>query len=55
MDPGEKGEKTGAMVDALGEMARLGVDSVIGAVTDVWKIAPLETIGEKVIPAVAGL
>jgi F420-dependent oxidoreductase-like protein len=55
MDPGEKGEKTGEMIDALGELSRQGIDSVIGAVADVWKISPLEAIGSEVIPAVAGL
>ena len=54
-DPGEKGEKTGEIVDALGELAELGLDSVIGAVADVWKISPLEAIGNDVIPAVADL
>jgi F420-dependent oxidoreductase-like protein len=55
MDPGEKGEKTGEMVDALGKLAEMGFDSVIGAVRDVWKISPLEAIGSEVIPAVARL
>jgi F420-dependent oxidoreductase-like protein len=55
MDPGEKGEKTGEMVDALGNLAEMGIDSVIGAVADVWKISPLEAIGSEVIPAVADL
>lgn len=55
MDPGEKGEKAGEMVDALGNLAEMGIDSVIGAVADVWKISPLEAIGSEVIPAVADL
>ena len=54
-DPGEKGEKTGEIVDALGNLAELGIDSVIGGVVDVWKISPIEVIGSDVIPAVANL
>jgi F420-dependent oxidoreductase-like protein len=54
-DPGEKGEKTGEIVDALGNLAEMGLDSVIGGVADVWKISPLEAIGSDVIPAVANL
>ncbi|MFL6056699.1 MAG: LLM class F420-dependent oxidoreductase [Actinoallomurus sp.] len=54
-DPGEKGERTGEIVDALGRMAELGIDSVIGAVADVWRVTPLEAIGADVIPAVADL
>jgi F420-dependent oxidoreductase-like protein len=54
-DPGEKGEKTGEIVDGLGRLAEMGFDSAIGSVTDVWRIAPLEAIGSDVIPAVADL
>ncbi|GAB3965241.1 LLM class F420-dependent oxidoreductase [Actinoallomurus acanthiterrae] len=54
-DPGEKGEKTGEIVDTLGKLAELGIDAVIGGVTDVWRVTPLEAIGADVIPAVANL
>ena len=54
-DPGEKGEKTGEIVDELGKLAELGFDSAIGGVTDVWKITPIEAIGSDVIPQVADL
>ena len=54
-DPGEKGEKTGEIIDGLGRLAEQGFDSALGFVADVWKIAPLETIGSDVIPAVADL
>ncbi|GAA4632222.1 LLM class F420-dependent oxidoreductase [Actinoallomurus vinaceus] len=54
-DPGEKGEKTGEIVDTLGKLAELGIDSVIGGVADVWRVTPLEAIGADVIPAVADL
>jgi hypothetical protein len=33
----------------------MGIQTVIGSVLDVWRIKPLEVIGERVIPAVAKL
>ncbi len=54
-DVGEKGEKAGEIVDQLGRLAELGFQAAIGAVADVWRVTPLETIGSEVIPAVAGL
>jgi F420-dependent oxidoreductase-like protein len=54
-DPGEKGEKAAEMVDQLGKLAELGFGAAIGAVANVWQVTPLEIIGSKVIPAVAGL
>ena len=54
-DVGEKGEKAGEIVDQLGGLAQLGFDAAIGAVADVWRVTPLETIGSEVIPAVARL
>ncbi len=54
-DVGEKGEKAGEIVDQLGGLAQLGFDAAIGAVADVWRVTPLETIGSEVIPAVASL
>jgi len=54
-DVGEKGEKVGEIVDQLGRLAELGFQAAIGAVADIWRVTPLETIGSDVIPAVAGL
>ena len=54
-DVGEKGEKTGEMIDRLGQLAELGFDVAIGAVANVWQVTPLEVIAADVIPAVAGL
>ena len=54
-DPGEKGEKTGEMVDGLGRLAEMGFQSAIGGVVDVWRVDPLEAIGNDVIPQVANL
>lgn len=33
----------------------MGFQAAIGAVGNVWDVTPLEVIGSKVIPAVAGL
>ena len=44
---------TQRMIDELGALAGLGFDAAIGAVVGVWDVAPLEVIGEEVIPVVA--
>jgi F420-dependent oxidoreductase-like protein len=54
-DVGEKGEKAGEVVDQLGGLAEMGFQAAIGAVIGTWDVTPLEVIGSKVIPAVAGL
>jgi F420-dependent oxidoreductase-like protein len=54
-DVGEKGEKTGEIVDRLGQLAEMGFQAAIGAVANVWDVTPLEIIGSEVIPAVAAL
>ena len=41
------------IVDELGALAGLGFDAAIGAVANVWDVAPLEVIGSEVIPVVA--
>ncbi len=54
-DPGEKGEKTGEIVDGLGKLAEMGFQSAIGGMVDVWRLDGLEAIGNEVIPQVANL
>jgi len=54
-DVGEKGERAGETVEALGRLAELGFDVAIGMVADVWQVTPLEVIAAEVIPAVASL
>jgi len=54
-DVGERGEKVGRIIGGLRWLARSGIQTVIGSVKDVQRIAPLEIIGEKLIPAVAEL
>ena len=43
------------LVDELGGLAELGIQTVVGAVAGVSSITPLEVMGSEVIPAVAGL
>src|SRR5215469_15821337 len=54
-DVGEKGEKTGEVIDRLGRMAELGFEVAIGMVANLWQVTPLEVIAADVIPAVASL
>jgi F420-dependent oxidoreductase-like protein len=54
-DVGENGEKVDAIIGQLNWLAGMGIQTVVGGVTDVWRIKPLEIIGERVIPAVAKL
>jgi F420-dependent oxidoreductase-like protein len=44
---------TDALLDQLQGLSDLGIESVTASVKDVWKIRPLEIIGNDVIPAVA--
>ena len=44
---------TQRIIDELGALAELGFDAAIGAVANVWDVAPLEVIGSEVIPRVA--
>jgi F420-dependent oxidoreductase-like protein len=52
---GENGSEAGKIVDTLGGFAELGFTTAIGAVADVWRITPLEIMGERVIPEAAKL
>jgi hypothetical protein len=54
-DVGDKGEKTGEVVDRLGKLAEMGFAAAIGGVVNLWRVTPLEVIGSEVIPAVANL
>jgi alkanesulfonate monooxygenase len=54
LDPGEKGEKVDALLEELQRLASLGVQEAHGSVPDVWRITPLELLGERVVPAAAG-
>jgi F420-dependent oxidoreductase-like protein len=54
-DVGERGEKAGEVTDQLARLAEMGFGMAIGAVANVWSLAPLEVIGSEIIPAVASL
>jgi F420-dependent oxidoreductase-like protein len=54
-DVGRDGELANSVVDRLGALAELGFGAAIGAVANVWDVTPLEIIGSRVIPQVAGL
>jgi F420-dependent oxidoreductase-like protein len=50
---GPDGERVEQTLDDLRRLSGLGFQAAIGAVADVWRIAPLEVIGREIIPAVA--
>jgi F420-dependent oxidoreductase-like protein len=52
---GEKGRDVGKLIGRLRWLSGMGIQTVIGSVTNVAGIEPLEIIGREVIPAVAGL
>lgn len=54
-DVGAHGENVDEIVSRLEGMAKLGIEHVHGRLIDVEKIAPIEVMGERVIPAVASL
>jgi alkanesulfonate monooxygenase SsuD/methylene tetrahydromethanopterin reductase-like flavin-dependent oxidoreductase (luciferase family) len=54
-DVGPDGRKAGAVLERLRWLAGLGVETVIGWVVGVDRIAPLEVMGREVIPAAAEL
>jgi alkanesulfonate monooxygenase SsuD/methylene tetrahydromethanopterin reductase-like flavin-dependent oxidoreductase (luciferase family) len=54
-DVGEDGGKAGELVDQLRWLSGMGVETVIGMVPGMDRIAPLEAIGRKIVPEIAGL
>ncbi len=54
-DVGERGEKTGELLDQLRWLHSMGAETVLGWVVGVDRIEPLEVMGRDVIPAVADL
>ncbi len=53
LDPGAEGEKVDGMLEELRHLAGLGFTEAHGVVPEVWRIAPLELIGERVVPEAA--
>src|SRR5437667_4892252 len=54
-DVGEDGSKVSELIGQLRWLASMGIQTVLGAVPQVYRIEPLEIIGRSVIPAVADL
>ena len=54
LDPGADGENVDALVESMQRLAGLGVTHYHGSVPDAASITPLELLGERVIPVVAG-
>ena len=54
IDPGPNGENVDDLLGQLRGFAALGVDHVHSRVPDVHTITPLEILGERVIPVIAG-
>lgn len=54
LDPGPDGENVDALLERLRGLAALGVTHAHGSVPRVFDIRPLELLGERVVPVVAG-
>jgi F420-dependent oxidoreductase-like protein len=52
-DVGADGARVEETLTDLRRLADMGFQVAIGAVADVWTVAPLEVIGQQIIPAVA--
>ena len=55
LDVGRDGEHVDAILTQLEGLAKIGVQHVHGRLADVETITPIEIMGERVIPAAAGL
>jgi F420-dependent oxidoreductase-like protein len=53
LDPGDGGEKVDALLEELQRLASLGVQEAHGSIPDVWRITPLELLGDRVVPVAA--
>ncbi|MDT0347332.1 LLM class F420-dependent oxidoreductase [Streptomyces litchfieldiae] len=52
---GDKPMEPEKIIDFLGRLGALGIQTVFCSVTDIWQLKPLELVGDKIIPAVAEL
>ncbi len=55
LDPGPNGEKVDDLIDQMRQLADLGITHYHGSVPDLASIAPLATLGRRVVPAVADI
>ncbi|MBA4179572.1 MAG: LLM class F420-dependent oxidoreductase [Anaerolinea sp.] len=55
MDVGPNGEKVGQLVETLGRLSEVGVQTAIGYLYGVDSIKPIEVVGASLLPQIAGL
>jgi len=55
LNAGPNGETAGKLIETIGGLADIGVQTVIGVVPQVETLAPLEAMGRFVMPQIAGL
>ncbi len=55
LDVGERGERVEATLQALRDLASLGIQAAHGVVPRVWQLTPLELIGREIVPVAAEL
>jgi F420-dependent oxidoreductase-like protein len=55
LDPGPDGENVPRLIGSMRQLAGLGITHYHGSVPDASSIRPIELLGERVIPEVAGL
>jgi len=54
LDPGPNGEKVGQLIGSMRQLADLGITHYHGSVPDAASIRPIEVLGQRVVPEVAG-
>ncbi|AUG77886.1 monooxygenase [Kitasatospora sp. MMS16-BH015] len=55
LDPGPDGRNVPRILDELGALAELGIETAIGGVPGIENLEPLALLGEQVVPAVKGI
>jgi F420-dependent oxidoreductase-like protein len=54
LDPGPKGENVPRLIGSMRQLAGLGISHYHGSVPDAASISPIDLLGQRVIPEVAG-
>jgi F420-dependent oxidoreductase-like protein len=54
LDPGPNGEKVAQLIGSMRQLADLGISHYHGSVPDAASIHPIEVLGQRVVPEVAG-
>jgi alkanesulfonate monooxygenase len=55
LDPGADGQNVDTLIESMRQLAGLGISHYHGSIPNVASIAPIELLGQRVIPAVADL